>query len=151
MEAWTELFLYLASRSQHVRETILPALQRGRVVVLDRYGESSAAYQGGGRKLGARPVARLNRLATAALRPHLTFLVDVPVAVGMRRKQPAALDRLEQERIEFHERVRAAYLRLARRAPKRIRILDGTRPADELADEVWHAAERLLKEKGILD
>ncbi|UCG43491.1 MAG: dTMP kinase [candidate division WOR-3 bacterium] len=149
MDARTELFLYLASRNQHVREKVLPALREGRVVVLDRYAESSVAYQGGGRELGEKLVSRLNKFATAALKPDMTFLVDVPVAIGRRRKRTAELDRLEQERVEFHERVRNSYLRMARRAPKRIRLLDGTKPEEELEAEVRNMVDELLLKKGI--
>ncbi len=150
MDGRTELFLYLASRNQHVREKILPALRQGKTVILDRYAESSVAYQGCGRRLGVKPVSRLNKLATAALQPDLTLLVDVPVAVGLERKKTAVLDRLESEQVEFHERVRTGYLQLARRAPKRIKILDGTRSVEDLEAEVRGFAEQLLKRKGIL-
>jgi dTMP kinase len=150
MDARTELFLYLASRSQHVRELVLPELAQGKVVLLDRFADSSVAYQGAGRELGARVVSRLNKLATAALRPQLTLLVDVPVAVGRDRKGPDSLDRLEQEQVQFHERVRAGYLQLARRAPGRCRILDGQLPPDELAVRVRGYIGELLKRKGIL-
>ncbi len=149
MEPWTELFLYLASRSQHVRELVRPALAQGRIVVLDRYLDSSVAYQGAGRELGARVVARLNKLATAALKPHLTLLVDLPVAVGRDRKGDKALDRLESELVQFHERVRAEYLKLARRAAGRFRILDGTQPAGELEAAVRQHVRELLNRKGI--
>ena len=148
MDARTELLLYLASRNQHVREKVLPALREGKVVVLDRYAESSVAYQGGGRKLGEKLVSRLNRLATAALRPDMTILVDVPIAIGRSRKRTTELDRLERERVEFHERVRDSYLRMARRAPKRIRLLDGTKPEEELEAEVRSMVDELLSEKG---
>lgn len=150
MAGFTELFLYLASRSQHVRERVLPALEAGRVVVLDRYAESSVAYQGAGRRLGPQLVRRLNRLATGQLRPDLVLLFDVAVAVGIARKSDRSLDRLESERVEFHERVRAEYLRMARRAPKRFRLLDGRRPPDELETEVAGHVEKLLMAKGIL-
>ncbi len=150
MDARTELFLYLASRSQHVRELVMPALSQGRVVVLDRYLDSSVAYQGAGRDLGVRLVARLNKLAAAATRPQLTFLFDLPVALGQQRQADKALDRLEQERVQFHERVRAGYLQLARRAAGRFRILDGTQPADELESRVRQHVCELLNRKGIL-
>ena len=150
MDGRTELFLYLASRNQHVREVILPALQEGKVVVLDRFAESSAAYQGGGRELGDKPVSRLNKLATAGLRPDLTILVDVPVDVGRERKDQSTLDRLESERVEFHERVRSSYRRMARRAPKRMRMMDGTRPADELEKEIRELVEEILVRKGVI-
>jgi dTMP kinase len=150
MHGLTELFLYLASRNQHVREKVLPALASGKVVILDRYADSSAAYQGVGRELGEKLVARLNKLATAALKPDLTVLVDVPVRVGQGRKESDVLDRLEQERVEFHERVRDGYLRIARRAPGRFKVVNGVLPADELEGLVFRHVEELLKRKGIL-
>jgi len=150
MNGLTELYLYLASRSQHVREKVMPALEAGKVVILDRFGDSSLAYQGAGRELGEKPVARLNKLATADLRPNLTVLVDVPVNVGQGRKASGVLDRLERERVEFHERVRQGYLRVARRAPGRFKIVDGTLPADELERLVFSHVEETLKRKVIL-
>jgi dTMP kinase len=150
MHGLTELFLYLASRNQHVREKLMPALEAGKVVILDRFGDSSLAYQGAGRELGEKQVSRLNKLATADLRPSLTVLVDVPVKVGQRRKAHGVLDRLERERVEFHERVRQGYLQVARRAPGRFKILDGTLPADELERLVFRHVEELLKRKVVL-
>jgi dTMP kinase len=148
MDGLTELFLYLASRNQHVREKVLPELAAGRWVILDRYADSSVAYQGGGRALGARLVARLNKLATAARRPDLTILVDVPVEVGRDRKAPMALDRLERERVEFHHSVRDAYLVLAHRAPGRVKVVDGTKLPDELETDVQKLVSDFLKRKG---
>jgi dTMP kinase len=150
MHGLTELFLYLASRNQHVREKVLPELAAGKVVIMDRFADSSAAYQGAGRELGERPVARLNKLATAALKPNLTVLVDVPVKVGQGRKKTDVLDRLEQERVEFHERVRDGYLQVARHAPGRFKVVNGVLPADELEGLVFGYVEELLKRKGIL-
>lgn len=150
MEPWTELFLYLASRNQCVREHVLPWLQAGKVVVFDRFAESSVAYQGAGRGLGETVVARLNKTATTGIKPDLTILVDVPVSVGRERKAAIELDRLEQEEVEFHERVRNSYLRMARRAPKRIKVLDGTQPAQKLAAQVLRPVEGLLSRKGLL-
>jgi len=150
MHALTELFLYLAARNQLVREKVMSALSAGKVVVLDRFGDSSAAYQGAGRGLDQKLVARLNKLATADLKPNLTLLVDVPVRVGQGRKASGVLDRLERERVEFHERVRDGYLRVARRAPGRFRVVDGTLPADELERLVYRHVEELLKRKVVL-
>jgi len=150
MHGLTELFLYLASRNQLVREKVMPALNDGKVVVLDRFGDSSTAYQGFGRELGEKLVVRLNKLATAGTRPNLTVLVDVPIAVGRGRKASGVLDRLERERVEFHERVREGYLRVARRAPGRFKVVDGTLPADEIERSVFGHVEELLKRKGIL-
>ncbi len=150
MDSRTELLLYLASRNQHVRELVLPAIQVGRIVILDRYADSSVAYQGFGRGLGERLVSRLNKFATAGIRPQLTLLVDIPVSLGQHRKAATRLDRLEQERVEFHERVRAGYLRLARRAAGRWRVLDGRRPADEIEKEIRGLVTELLTRKGLL-
>ncbi len=150
MHDLTELLLYLASRNQLVREKVMPALNEGRVVVLDRFGDSSIAYQGYGRGLGEKLVARLNKLATADTRPNLTVLVDVPIEVGRERKASGVLDRLERERVEFHERVREGYLRVARRAPGRFKVVDGMLPADELELVVFNHVEELLKRKVIL-
>jgi dTMP kinase len=150
MHGLTELFLYLASRNQLVREKVLPAMAAGSVVVLDRFADSSTAYQGAGRELGLKPVARFNKLATAALKPDLTVLVDVPVGVGQERKGTSTLDRMEEERVEFHERVREGYLQIARRAPGRFKVVDGSLPADELERVVFRHVEELLKRKGIL-
>ena len=150
MHGLTELFLYLASRNQLVREKVMPALAEGKVVILDRFGDSSTAYQGYGRELGEKLVARMNKLATAGLKPSLTLLVDVPIEVGQGRKAYGVLDRLERERVEFHERVRQGYLRVARRAPGRMKVLDGTLPADELERMIFSHVEELLKRKVIL-
>jgi dTMP kinase len=150
MHGLTELFLYLAARNQLVRQDVLPALAAGKVVVLDRFADSSMAYQGSGRGLGEKLVARLNKLATAGLKPNLTVLVDVPVEVGQGRKGSGVLDRLERERVEFHERVRNGYLRVARRAPGRFRVVDGMLLPGELERLVFGHVEELLKRKVIL-
>ncbi len=148
MDARTELFLYLASRNQHVREKILPALRAGKVVVLDRFADSSVAYQGFGRELGEKVVSRLNKLATRGLKPDITFLVDVPVKVGYQRKEKGKLDRMEQEEVKFHERVRDGYLRLARRAPGRIKVVAGEREPMEIQKEIRLLVDRMLERKG---
>ncbi|MEO0077669.1 MAG: dTMP kinase [candidate division WOR-3 bacterium] len=150
MAGLTELLLYLASRNQHVIDKVLPALRSGQIVVIDRFADSSIAYQGFGRRLGVRVVSRLNKLVTCALRPDLTFLVDIPVGKGRERKAGSVLDRLEREDVEFHERVRLGYLRLARRAPGRIKVLDGTLPADRLAEVVRIQVDDCLRRKGVL-
>jgi len=137
MAAWTELCLYVASRAQLVAERIRPALEAGRIVLADRYGDASIAYQGGGRRLGARRVASLNAWATAELRPDRVFLFDLDPRIGLTRirtaRGEAALDRLEVESLQFHQRVRRAYLSLARREAQRYRVLDARLAPDELA------------------
>jgi dTMP kinase len=142
MTAETELFLYLAARAQLVAEIIRPALAGGGVVVCDRYGDASVAYQGVGRGIGARRVRDLNALATGGLAPELTVLLDLPVAEGLARTRARGqgrLDRLESEPDAFHERVRRGYLDAARAEPARFLVLDSRRPMDVLAEEIVEA------------
>ncbi len=138
---WAEALLYAASRAQHVEEVIGPALERGASVVCDRYVDSSVAYQGIGRGLGLDRVLELNLDAVGGLLPDRTFLLELdPVQVTTRlaEQQP---DRLEREGDDFYARVADGYRQLASRFPGRIVVLDGTRQADELAEEV-HGALR---------
>jgi dTMP kinase len=130
----TELLLMFASRAQHVRETILPALQRGAWVLSDRFTDSSFAYQGGGRGLDVALIAELER-RVVGLQPGLTLLLDVPVAQGRERARGRDLypDRIERERDEFFERVRAAYRARAASEPRRFRVLDASQSPDAVA------------------
>ena len=138
-----ELLLMFASRAQHVRETLLPALKRGAWVLCDRFTDSSYAYQGGGRGLDAALIATLER-EVVGIRPGLTLLLDVGVDEGRQRARGRDLvpDRIERERDEFFERVRAAYLARAAAEPRRIRVLDAARPPDAVAAD----AVALLRE-----
>ena len=138
-----ELLLMFASRAQHVRETILPALRRGAWVLCDRFTDSSYAYQGGGRGLDPAWIATLER-EVVGIRPGLTLLLDVGVDEGRERARGRDLapDRIERERDEFFERVRAAYLARAAAEPRRIRVLDAARPPDAVAAD----AVALLRE-----
>jgi dTMP kinase len=135
----TELFMYLADRAQHVSEVILPAIEAGKVVLCDRFTDSTMAYQGYGRGIEIRLLRQLNEVADQGLRPDLTFLFDCPASVGLgrtvRRKNETGRpdeDRFEREKIEFHEKVRAGFLKLAGEEPQRFRILDATRPIEEV-------------------
>ena len=135
---WAEALMYAASRAQHVEEVIRPALERGASVVCDRYLDSSVAYQGVGRGLGLERVLELNLDAVGGLLPDRTFLLLLDPAAA-----PARLtgenDRLEREGDDFRARVDAGYRDLAARFPERIVALDGTLPAEELAEEVYGA------------
>jgi dTMP kinase len=147
LDGLTELFLLEAARRRHVQEVIRPSLEAGTIIIADRYADSSVAYQGGGRGLGVELVERLNALATDGLMPDLTLLLDLPVEAGLARVagRDRARDRMERERIEFHQRVRDAYLDLARRrGAERYRVIDAAQPADRIADEVRAAAEGIL-------
>ncbi len=134
-DPWAEVFAMLASRRENVAKVIRPALARGAVVISDRYMDSTFAYQGFGRGLPLRVLSRLHRHAIDHIKPNLTFLVDLPVEEAFRRLSRDR-DRFEQEEIAFHVRVREGYLKLARRARKRFVVLDGTRPVDELHNQV---------------
>ncbi|TWT20076.1 dTMP kinase [Luteimonas marina] len=131
-----ELLLMFAARAQHVRETILPALERGAWVLCDRFTDSSYAYQGGGRGLDVAWIAELER-RVVGLQPGLTLLLDVDVARGRERVRGRDLapDRIESERDEFFERVRATYRARAAAQPQRFRVIDASRPAAEVAAE----------------
>ena len=132
----TELLLMFASRAQHVRETVLPALARGAWVLSDRFTDSSFAYQGGGRGLDMAFIAELER-RVVGIRPGLTLLLDVPVAQGRARAsgRDQDSDRIERERDEFFERARAVFLARAAAEPGRFRVVDASRPAADVAAE----------------
>ncbi len=134
MEPLTELFLYFASRAQHTFEKIKPALEAGTHVISDRYFDSTIAYQGEGRYILKQKLIETNNFATGGLIPHITFLIDLPVEIGLSRIKNK--DRIEQESIEFHNRVRGAYLTLARENPERIKIIDGTKSIEDIHKEV---------------
>jgi dTMP kinase len=135
-----ELLLMFAARAQLVREVVRPALARGAAVVSDRFTDASFAYQGGGRGLDMGRIAELERWA-AGLRPDLTFLLDVGVAQGLARARSRGgePDRIERERADFFERVRATYLARAAAEPARFRVVDASRPADEVRAAVLAA------------
>jgi dTMP kinase len=135
MTAHSELLLFAASRAQLVREKILPALDTGTHVVADRFLDSTTVYQGAGRKLDAKAVGFINRFAVGGCMPDITFLLDVPVDIGLQRAMArhATPDRMEAEAVEFHESVRNGYLRLAESEPLRIVTLDATSSADDLS------------------
>ena len=134
-----ETLLLLAERAQHVSEVIAPALARGDVVLCDRFVDSTAAYQGFSRGLGTDRVRRLSEWASAGLQPDLTFLLDIAPQVGLGRKDPGEVNRMEREPLAFHERVRQGFLSLALHEPARVTLLDGDRPAAETADIITAA------------
>ena len=135
VDARTEALLYAADRAYHVATVIAPALERGAVVLGDRYIDSSLAYQGAARSLGVDEIASLSAWATRGLYPSLTFLLDLPPEVGARRRTDAP-DRMERESMDFHERVRHQYLRLADAEPDRIVVIDAVGTVDEVFSEI---------------
>ena len=136
MSPTAEVLLYAASRAQLVAEVIRPALVAGRVVLCDRYADSTMAYQGYGRGLDREALAALTAIATGGLRPDLTLLLDLDVARGLarRRDEGEEMNRLDLETIEFHRRVRTGYLALAAAEPARWRLIDADRPPAAIQD-----------------
>ena len=148
----TELFLYLADRAQHVQDVILPALDSAKLVLCDRYTDSTLAYQGYGRGIDLEVLRELNRIADRGVKPDLTLLFDCPVELGLSRTAKRLADRagagredrFEREKVEFHERVRAGFLALARAEPERFRIIDASRSVVEVTQEIKSIVDREL-------
>lgn len=138
----TELFLFEAARAQHVREVIRSALARGKVVLCDRYTDSTLAYQGYGRGLSLDHIRAVNHIATEGLVPHFTVLLDVPPETGLARKRDEPL--IGSRSLDFHERVRSGYLELAQQAPQRIVIVDASLPLDQATERAWQHLQRFL-------
>ena len=143
MSAQCEALLYAADRAEHVTKIVDPALERGAVVITDRYIDSSLAYQGAGRGLPAADIARLNGWATDGRQPDLTILLDIAPEAGLNRRARSA-DRLEAEPLEFHRRVRAGFIGLARAEPERYLVLDATAPFDQISEQIKDRIREVL-------
>lgn len=138
MTAEAELLLFEASRSQLVREVIKPARERGLCVIADRFFDSTTVYQGAARKLNREVVEELNRFAVGDCVPDITFLLDVDAATAQLRMQaPRRPDRMERQSAQFYDRVRQGYRELAKSEPHRIVLIDGSRAAEEIENEIW--------------
>ena len=150
IDAHTEALIFAASRAAHASQVIRPALARGEVVLTDRYIDSSVAYQGAGRGLGAGAVLSVNEWATSGLRPDLTVLLDVHPAEGRSRRTAgdAAEDRMESEADEFHARIRQAFLDLAAARPENYLVLEAGLPVEEIAGLILGRVEELLAAAG---
>ncbi len=146
LDPLAELMLYLADRAQHVTRVVTPALQEGTIVLCDRYTDSTVAYQGYGRGIDLEKIRDLNAFVTRGLTPDLTFLLDCPPEVGLKRIR-GALDRMESQGLSFHRRVREGYLALAKASPDRIVLCDATLPVDEVFEKITTA----LYDRGILE
>ena len=145
-----ELFVFLASRVQLLEEVIKPAVARGAIVLCDRFSDSTIAYQGSGKALGHDYVASCCQLATNGFEPNLTFFIDLKPGIGLtrisKRQSGAPLDRMEQETLAFHERVRIGFIELAKKFPKRIICLDGTLGPDELFEKALAHIKTLIQQ-----
>ncbi len=140
MNRLTEVFLYMASRAQHTLEWIIPALKEGKIIISDRYYDSTYAYQGAAREIPETDIETINTIATTGLKPDVTYIVDVPVEIGLDRLHNGTkaedIDRLESEDIDFHKRVKAGYLELAANEPERIVVIDGTKSAEKIHQDI---------------
>lgn len=146
LDSVAEWLLFEADRRQHVVQVLRPAIERGRFVLCDRFSDATEAYQLVGRRLDARLVRRVDALARDGLVPDLTLLYDLDPGAGLsraRRRGGRSVGRFEKTDLEFHEKVRRAYLAIARREPERVTVLDASQPVDELFRGTWRAlAER---------
>jgi len=142
MDGRTEALLYAASRRQHLVEKVWPALKEGKIVICDRYLDSSLAYQGGARGLGIDEVLNINLFATENTWPDLTLLFDIKPEEGLKRIAANAnreVNRLDLEKIEFHQKVRESFLSLAKRFPERFVIIDASKSREEVAKDTLEA------------
>jgi dTMP kinase len=150
----TELLLYEAARSQHVEEVIKPLLKKGTVILCDRFSDASLAYQGYGRGIELELIKKLNRLATDRIQPDVTFLLDCPPRVGLRRAidrnqrgETAKEDRFERESLSFHRRVRKGYLALAKPHPKRVKLIDAGQGEGKVFETIRQIVDELIHRK----
>ena len=149
-----ELLLYFASRAQNIEEVIRPALEAGRIVLVDRFTDATVAYQGYGRELGADTVRAVENVACGGLMPDLTLLLDVDPAIGVRRAlernsgQPIDESRMEREAAAFYERVHRGYLKLSRAEPQRIRLIDARDSIEKVGEAIESAVEEFLEARG---
>jgi dTMP kinase len=142
--AEAEMFLFCAARAQHVREVIMPALEQNKVVLCDRFSDATYAYQGFGRGLNQEFIRVINDYASMLIKPDMTLLFDLPVEAGLQRAtlrnnrlaEPAATDRFEREKLEFHQRIREGYLNIMKNDPDRFRLIDATLDRDTIQKEI---------------
>jgi dTMP kinase len=149
MTPWSEALLFTAARAQHVEEVIRPRLQRGELVLCDRYSDSTIAYQGYGRGLDLETLRRLQDQATGGLRPDLTVLLNLPVETGLSRIPRPAQDRLDREAAAFHQRVRAGYQEMAAADRSRWREVDAAADEDEVARRILEVVSDALQQAGV--
>ena len=142
-----ELLLFNTSRTQLVDEVIRPNLEKGKVVICDRYADSTTAYQSYGRGLDLEMVKAINNAATQGLKPNLTVLLDISAEAGLARKTKKRQDRFERENIAFHQRVREGYLKLAANDPERWLVIDASQTRQKIAEIIWQKVSQLLSKE----
>ena len=147
MSPEAELLLFAASRAQHVRELVAPAIAEGQIVLCDRFLDSTTVYQGVARAIDSKKVDTINQFAIGDTKPDLTILIDLPPEIGLARvhaRTNGKLDRMEKEAIEFFQDVRQGYLDLAKSEPKRFLVLDGSQSVEELETQIWQRVKATL-------
>jgi dTMP kinase len=150
----TELLLYEAARAQHVEEVIKPCLEKEGVVLCDRFSDATLAYQGYGRRMDLKWIQRLNHLSCQGIRPDVTFLLDCPSDVGLKRaiernrtlKQERE-ERFEREEIEFHRRIRKGYLAIAGKEPGRVKVIDTRQGEERVFEKIRKIVDNLIRDK----
>jgi len=140
--AWTEAFLFLADRAEHVAKVIKPALERGEIVLCDRFTDSTIAYQGFGLGLPLEWLMQLNSIATNGLAPDLTLLLDIDPEMGLKRSQRETV--FERRSLDFHQRVRWGYLWLAKQEPHRVKVIDASQPLESVLAQALQFVEEAL-------
>ena len=149
-DVYKRQLLYTAARRQHLVENIKPALDQNKIVISDRYVDSSLAYQGGGRGLGIDNIWEINQFAIDGLLPDMTIYLDVPVEIGLARvneNRQGKIDRLDKESISFHQKVRETYLKLQSEFSDRIKIVDATQPLNKVIDDTRILINQILEDK----
>lgn len=154
MVPMSELLLYEAARAQHVKEVIKPFLKKGGVVLCDRFSDATLAYQGYGRRIDLKWIERLNQLSSQGIKPDVTFLLDCPSDVGLKRalnrnrtlKQEKE-ERFEKEKIQFHRRVRKGYLAIAKKEPRRVKVIDTRAGEDRVFAKIREIVDNLIEGK----
>lgn len=151
----SELFLYEAARAQHVEEVIKPLLEKEVVVLCDRFYDATIAYQGYGRRLDLALVKKLNRLSSQGIKPDVTFLLDCPSGVGLKRairrnqiSKKNREDRFEREKVQFHHRVRRGYLSIAKKEPFRVKLIDTREGEEKVFEKIRKIVDELLVRRG---
>ncbi len=142
----TESYLMAAARAQHVSEVILPAISSGKIVICDRFIDSSIAYQGYGRKLGEKTIKELNKLAVGNIEPDLTILLDVSVEIGLlrRRNGRKKIDRLDLQQKDFYNRVSVGYKKLVKNDKSRFFVIAGSQPIEDIAKQIWEKVKQII-------
>ncbi|WP_027108961.1 dTMP kinase [Lacticigenium naphthae] len=151
MDERTEALLYAASRRQHLKETILPALTRGNIVICDRFVDSSVVYQGYARGIGMEEVAQMNQFATESLSPDLTLYLDVEAEIGLQRinqgKEKRQYDRLDREALSFHQLVRSGYLKVVAKNTDRIVTVDASAELEKVVESSWQIIQKFIQRR----